>query len=253
MKNYKILFSALLLLLLGCASRAESGSPRAGDLVSVSIHGVNHSGDTFQFSVIDPRDTSNTGGGELIGPYEAGGIVCCFKLPSKWAPGTTVEIQSKHWLSTGDGKETSGIYTKHMVEVPPYASGQAGELWVLRMADGKIDVVSSDLQPNHPQWPGKIKGWPVASREFMLKRWELEREDAESGVQLYRGLIAKLEKSPESTLDKAWAYDKENREDEIKLFSGSRDPAYMQYLIERYKEGLRWTESRLAQIMRGKP
>jgi hypothetical protein len=253
MKNYKVLFSALLLFLFGCASRVESGSPRSGDLVSVSIHGVNHSGDTFQFSVIDPRDTSNTGGGELIGPYEAGGIVCCFRLPSKWAPGTSVEIQSKHWLSTGDGKESSGIYMKHMVEVPPYASGEAGELWVLRMADGVIDVVSSDLQPNHPQWPGKIKGWPVASREFMLKRWELERKNAESGVQLYRGLIAKLEKSPESTLDKVWAYDKENREDEIKLFSGSRDPAYMQYLIERYKEGLRWTESRLAQIMRGKP
>jgi hypothetical protein len=253
MKNYKILFSTLLLLLLGCASRAESGSPRAGDLVSVSIHGVNHSGDTFQFSVIDPRDTSNTGGGELIGPYEAGGIVCCFKLPSKWAPGTTVEIQSKHWLSTGDGKETSGIYTKHMVEVPPYASGQAGELWVLRMADGKIDVVSSDLQPNHPQWPGKIKGWPVPSRDFMLKRWELVRDNAEQAVKNGQHLIAEVERSSESLFREAWDLDKKYSKDTIAKFNGPEDPAYHQNLKKRYTDRLRFSEARLRQIMKDKP
>lgn len=253
MKNYKVLFSALLLFLFGCASRVESGSPRSGDLVSVSIHGVNHSGDTFQFSVIDPRDTSNTGGGELIGPYEAGGIVCCFKLPSKWAPGTTVEIQSKHWLSTGDGKETSGIYTKHMVEVPPYASGQAGELWVLRMADGKIDVVSSDLQPNHPQWPGKIKGWPVASREFMLKRWELYRHSAQDDVDNYRDALSDLQTKAKKDLREVWELHKKYSREEVSGFSGPEDPAYSAYLKKRYVKGLRRSELKLEQILRAKP
>jgi hypothetical protein len=253
MTIYKILFSTFVLLLCGCSARGESGASRSGDRVSVSIHGVNYTADPFEFSVVDPRDEKNNGGGEHIGPYAAGGIVCCFKLPAKWSPGTVIEVESRHWLSTENGEEISAIEKKHTVELPAYANGKAGELWVLRKSDGGFDIVSSDLQPDHPQWPGKIKGWPVASREFMLERWELERKNAESGVQLYRGLIAKLEKSPESTLGKAWAYDKENREDEIKLFSGSKDPAYMQYLIERYKEGLRWTESRLAQIMRGKP
>jgi len=125
MKSYKVLFSALLLSLCGCAALAESASSRSRDMVSVNIHGVNHSGDAFRFSVIDPRDKSNAGGGELIGPYEAGGIVCCFQLPNKWSPGPTVEIQTKHWLSTGEGKETSGIYSTHTVEVPAYASGIA--------------------------------------------------------------------------------------------------------------------------------
>jgi hypothetical protein len=36
-----------------------------------------------------------------------------------------------------------------------------GELWVLRGADGSMSVVSSDFQPDHPNWPGRVKDWPV--------------------------------------------------------------------------------------------
>jgi len=196
MTIYKILFSTFLLLLCGCSPRGESGASRSGDRVSVSIHGVNYTEDPFEFSVVDPRDEKNNGGGEHIGPYAAGGIVCCFKLPAKWSPGTVIEVESRHWLSTGNGEEISAIEKKHTVELPAYANGKAGELWVLRRSDGGIDIVSSDLQPDHPQWPGNIKDWPVPSREFMLERWELERKLAELNVRVYQESTAELNRSP---------------------------------------------------------
>ena len=253
MTIYKILFSTFVLLLCGCSARGESGASRSGDRVSVSIHGVTYTADPFEFSVVDPRDEKNNGGGEHIGPYAAGGIVCCFKLPAKWSPGTVIEVESRHWVSTGNGEEISAIEKKHAVELPAYANGKAGELWVLRRSDGGIDIVSSDLQPDHPQWPGNIKGWPVPSREFMLERWELERKLAELNVRDYQESIVELSRSPKSELQLAWASDKIHAWDEIKGFSGLEDPAYIRYVEKRYAEGLRRSQYRLEQIMKARP
>lgn len=253
MKIYKILFSALLFFLCGCTSRDDSATSVRGDQVSVSIHGVNYTADPFQFSVVDPRDKNNSGGGEHIGPYAAGGIVCCFSLPAKWSPGTIVEIHSKHWVPAEDGKGISAIETKHTVELPKYASGKAGELWVLRKSDGNLDVLSSDLQPSHPQWPGKIKGWPVPSRQFMLERWELERKYAKSDVKNYQKAIAELDNEPSALLQSEWEVDKKYRKEEAKTFNGPTDPSYLQYKKNSFTQGLRESESHLKDIMKGKP
>ena len=253
MTIYKILFSTFLLLLCGCSPRGESGASRSGDQVSVSVHGVNYTEEPFEFSVVDPRDEKNNGGGEHIGPYAAGGIVCCFKIPAKWSPGTVIEVESRHWLSTGSGEEISAIEKKHTVELPAYANGKAGELWVLRRSDGGFDIVSSDLQPDHPQWPGKIKGWPVPSRDFMLKRWELVRDDAEHAVKNGQHLIAEVERSSESLFRKAWDLDENYSKETIVKFTGPEDPAYHQSLKKRYTDRLRFSEARLRQIMKDKP
>lgn len=120
------------------------------------------------------------------------------------------------------------------------------------MADGKIDIVSSDLQPNHPQWPGKIKGWPVPSRDFMLKRWELVRDNAEQAVKNGQHLIAEVERSSESLFREAWDLDKKYSKDTIAKFNGPEDPAYHQELKKRYTKRLRFSEARLKQIMKDK-
>ena len=253
MTIYKILFSTFLLLLCGCSPQGESGASRSGDQVSVSIHGVNYTEDPFEFSVVDPRDEKNNGGGEHIGPYAAGGIVCCFKLPAKWSPGTVIEVESRHWVSTGNGEEISAIEKKHAVELPAYANGKAGELWVLRRSDGGIDIVSSDLQPDHPQWPGNIKGWPVPSREFMLERWELERKLAELNVRVFQEAFAELKRSPKSKIPLAWTSDKKHVPDEIGNFSGPEDPAYLGYVEKRYAESLRKSKHHLEQVIKARP
>jgi hypothetical protein len=253
MTIYKILFSIFVFLLCGCSPRGESGASRSGDQVSVSIHGVNYTEEPFEFSVVDPRDEKNNGGGEHIGPYAAGGIVCCFKLPAKWSPGTVIEVESRHWVSTGNAEEISAIEKKHTVELPAYANGKAGELWVLRRSDGGIDIVSSDLQPDHPQWPGNIKGWPVPSREFMLERWELKRKLDELNVRVSQESTAELNRSPKSELQLAWVSDKRHALDEIKGFSGPDDPGYIRYVEKIYAEGLHRSKYRLEQIMKARP
>lgn len=239
--------------MLGCTSRTDGAESRSDGMVSVSIHGVNHSAEPFQFAVVDPRDEKNSGGGEHIGPFAAGGIVCCFSLPNKWRAGATVKIHAKYWVKTAGKNDITEIEKEHLVEVPPYASGKAGELWVMRTPDGGIEVVSSDLQPDHPEWPGKVKGWPVPSREFMLERWEINRRQAEIYVETHKKSISELSHATESVLRRKWEFDKQHRKDEIKAFHGPQDPLYKQYLEARHAEGLRRSESRLEEIMKAKP
>src|SRR4051812_32294869 len=64
--------------------------------VPVSIHAVNYSGDNFSYILADPSDGTNKGGGETVGPYEAGGIMCCYSLPRTWHPGIQIRVQVVH-------------------------------------------------------------------------------------------------------------------------------------------------------------
>jgi hypothetical protein len=253
MRLYKVWISTLFFLLVGCTPQTGTASLKSGSSVSVSIHGVNYTADPFEFVVIDPNDASNTGGGEHVGPFAAGGIMCCFTLPSKWSPGMKVQVRSTHWLPKNEKGELPMVEKVHTVEVPPYASGKAGELWVLRTAEGGIDVVSSDLQPDHPQWPGKVKGWPVPSKAYMLERWQLHHKLAEHSVRNYRDLIAELASNPSAAQRAAWEVDKQSFSDEVSAFKGPDDPAYAKYLKQRYEEGLRDSEARLESMKREKP
>jgi len=253
MRLYKVWISTLFFLLVGCTPQTGTASLKSGSSVSVSIHGVNYTADPFEFVVIDPNDASNTGGGEHVGPFAAGGIMCCFTLPSKWSPGMKVQVRSTHWLPKNEKGELPRVEKVYMVEVPPYASGKVGELWVLRTAGGGIDVVSSDLQPDHPQWPGKIKGWPVPSKTYMFERWNLERENAENTVNVFRRLVAELNKQPKAKTYDAWNFAKEHNNSEIKGFSGPHDPAYRQFLKKDYAEGLHEAEARLMHVLQEKP
>lgn len=126
--------------------------------VSVNIHGVNYTADSFQYVLVDPKDPSNTGGGEHIGPFSAGGIMCCYELPNQWTPGIKVLVQATHWNKKDADGKLQEIRQVHMVEVPPYVGGKPGELWVLRTKEGEIELVSSDFQPNHRDRPGRVKG-----------------------------------------------------------------------------------------------
>ena len=157
MKYREFLMMALLGMLMACTSHPEGALSASGKGVSVSVHGVNYTANPFTFVVVDPNDESNIGGGEHIGPFAAGGIMCCFTLPKKWKPGMKVQVRSTHWLPRNDKDELPEVEKLYTVDVPPYANGKVGELWVLRTSDGGIEVVSTDLQPDHPQWPGRSK------------------------------------------------------------------------------------------------
>jgi hypothetical protein len=221
--------------------------------VDVSIHGVNYSGTAFSYYVVDPAHPNSSGTGELIDPFAAGGTVCCFSMPKKWRPGIKVRIHSTHWLPNLPDGSFPEVKEVHFVDVPPYVNGTPGELWILRGVDGSISVISSDFQPDHSKWPGKLKGWPVASVEYRRERWKLMKEHEEDGVELYLSLLDELEKEPQSRARDSWAFAKEHDPSITKRFSGPDDPGYLLFLKENYTLSLERSRKLLKNVMESRP
>lgn len=218
---------------------------------SVSLHGVNYSDREFSYFIADPDDPKRTIGGEHIAPFAGGGTTCCAVLPWKWKPGTKIRLTTIHWLKRRPDGKLPEVTEEHELEVPEYA--EASELWVIRDSNGKISVVSSNVQPDHSNWPGKIKGWPVPSLAYQLERWELYRKHEADGVELYQSLLKNLAHEPKKEASKSWDYTKERNPEELVSFTGPEDPRYIQYLKKDYIDGLNRSKSRLQAIMEAKP
>jgi hypothetical protein len=238
----RLLLSILPILLTACAV-----------LTSVSLHGVNYTGESFQYVVGDPKDPSNSNGGEYISPFSAGGTMCCYQLPKRWAPGIQVQVQATHWTEKGPEKKLEEITQVHMVELPRFPDRDMGALWVLRKKEGAIELVFSNVQPDHPDWPGRVKGWPEPSLEYRRERWELYRHSAQGDVDNYRDLLSDLQTKSKKDLRESWELHKKYNREEVSGFSGPEDPAYSVYLKKRYVKGLRYAELKLEQILRAKP
>lgn len=252
MKPYIGLVSALSIALVGCSTLRDTVAAPSGNSVAVSVHGVNYTAEPFRYSLIDPKDESN-GVGEHIGPFSGGGIMCCYSLPKQWTPGLKVNIRSVHWLpkdAKGALPKVEKIYT---VDLPPYPNGKAGELWVLRTAEGGVDLVSSDVEPGHPQWPGKVKGWPEPSLAYQRERWELYKKIAEGKVRVYRQSLDELRTNTRAHLLRNWDHDRERHPGEISRFSGPDDRSYTEYKKDEYIEGLRHAEAELSELLKEKP
>jgi hypothetical protein len=219
----------------------------------VSIHGVNYTVEPFSYVVTDPNDPKNTGGGELIESYSAGGTMCCYELPRKWQPGIKVSVRSAHWVGKSADDSLRQIVTTHLMEVPRYADGKPGELWVLRSADGSIDLVSSDFQPNHPEWPGKVKGWPIPSITYKRERWQIEFDHQMSFLKSYEESEAQLISSPDDAAQEEWDTLSEYDHKSLAGFSGARDIEFRKKMERDNKEGIARVRARLQQLERRRP
>ena len=252
MTIHRLLLSILPVLLTACAVFMPSTATSSNG-VSVSLHGVNYTGESFQYVVADPKDPSNSGGGEHISPFSAGGTMCCYQLPKRWAPGIQVQVQATHWTEKGPEKKLEEITQVHMVELPRFPDREVGALWVLRTKDGAIELVFSNVQPDHPNWPGRVKGWPEPSLEYRRERWELYRNLAEDSVENNRNLLSGLQAKSQQDLRKSWELHKRYNREEVSEFTGPEDPAFSAYLKKRYVDGLRHSELKLQQILKAKP
>ena len=221
--------------------------------VDVNLHGVNYTGETFTYVVSDPKRPDSGSGGELIDPFGAGGMTCCVTLPKVWRPGIMLKVHATHWLKERPDGSLPEIKEEYTVEVPRYVDGKPGEMWVLRTADGKVSVISSDFQPNHPKWPGQVKGWPVPSLEYRRERWELMKRHEEGGVRLYLSLLNQLAEDPRKEAKEAWEHAKEHDRESLKGFSGPEDPAYVAALQSEYNEGLNRSRKLLQNVMEMRP
>jgi hypothetical protein len=230
-------------LLLACAKSA----------LPVSIHGVNYSAEPFSFVLQDPGDPKNKGDGELVDSYAAGGTMCCYVLPMKWRPGMKVSILSKHWLGKAADNSLHDVASTHLVEIPRYADGNPGELWVLRADDGIMSLVSSDFQPDHPQWPGKVKGWPVPSLAYQRERWDMYIDHQKSFVTALEELTAKLNAAPNDAAQEEWDHSLKYNKKTLMGFNGPYDPKFRAKLRREYAEGLEQTWAEIRRLQKGRP
>jgi hypothetical protein len=231
-----IFFSTVL---TGCAEQILNPT------VGVSVSGVNYTDKGILYRLQDPIHPENKAGGEGVSAYGAGGIMCCYALPTKWHPGIQVKV-----VVYDDHR----ILSKEMLaEVPPYVNGKPGQLWAVVYPDGSVGAISSDVNPDHPDWPGKVKGWPVPSKEYRLKHWEQELAYKKSSVENARTLLQELTEFPEIRLKKAWEHDQEYAPKKIKNFSGPMDPEYKKSLTKEYEEYLRSSQENFIFYLKSKP
>jgi hypothetical protein len=221
--------------------------------VSVSVHGVNYSNETFSYSVEDPNNNKGPIAGELVDRFAAGGTVCCYDLPTEWKPGIKIKVNSVHWLKETADKRLPEVEQVFVVEVPPYVDGKPGELWVLRQPDGTVEVVSSDYQPNHHKWPGRVKGWPVPSLEYKRERWALYLSVAEGKLRSAEERREDIDKGIEQYARHMWPTIKEYRSRDVSQFSGPHDPNFHAYLINKNKEQLEFLRSEVKNLKDARP
>lgn len=238
--------------LLVCVLATPAVFGWAKSTVSVSVHGVNYSNETFSFSLEDPNDKKGPSVGELVDRFAAGGTVCCYDLPKEWQPGIKIQVNSVHWLKETVDKKLPEVKRVFVVEVPPYVDGNPGELWVLRQPDGTVDVISSDYQPNHEKWPGKVKGWPVPSLEYKRERWALYLYVAEGKLASAERRRQKMDKGIEQYAKDAWPTIRKYRRD-VKEFSGPDDPNLHALLIKENAEQLEYLRLEIMRIKDGRP
>ena len=144
-------------LLASCAS-AQSEKPKS---LGAAIRSINYSGKEVELTVVDPLDKTNRGGGDALNPYGMGGTICCFRIPAEWHSGYQVIVKYSFYPDR--------TWHEQLVDVPPYPEGIAGDIWLAMHEDGRAEAVVSNFGPTRSEWPGRVKGRPVASKEYTEK------------------------------------------------------------------------------------
>ncbi|HJV53128.1 MAG TPA: DUF3304 domain-containing protein [Noviherbaspirillum sp.] len=158
------------MLLAACASPKTKTEERSG----ATVRSLNYSAkEIFSISVERPGEPNSGAGGDALNPYSSGGMICCFGVPSVWRPDLKVVVKYKFYPETE--------YRKALVSIPPYPDGKASQIWLIVHEDESAEAVVSHYGPSRDEWPGKVKGYPVPSREYRLKLWEekMQQEKAE--------------------------------------------------------------------------
>ncbi|WP_035821301.1 DUF3304 domain-containing protein [Janthinobacterium sp. RA13] len=144
-----------------------------GVAMAASIQALNYSSREVDYIAVEnPGNTNSGGGGDSIRPYGQGGSICCFTVPEKWHADLKVVVV--YQLSPDP------TFHRETVSVPQYPDGKAGDIWLIVYEDGSVGAVVSLYGPSRPEWPGKIKGYPVPTKEYRDERRKekIKREKA---------------------------------------------------------------------------
>lgn len=180
---------ALLALALSACSHLGQA-----DELSAPLTSVNYTDWPFDLvAVAKPETPTKIMAAEGVDAFGASGMMCCVTLPRQWQPGMELVVRTKDGTRAKSAREWSlekMPTIQHRVPVPPYTPRDMGTVWVQLLPGGKVVLVVSRYDPDHPSWPGEVKGWPLPTLEFRRQIWDRdmglmrkELEDFESAAQ----------------------------------------------------------------------
>ena len=216
-----------------------------GRQVAVAVSAINYTEvELSSFLFINPETNAPAGGPPLL-PYSGGGTMCCYELPQHWRPGIRVKLRYEWW----DAQRTDTDYQFLEVELPRY-EGEPTMLWALFYPDGEVEVLASAVDPGHPQWAGRERGWPVPSQAYRLKMWERDMAQLRFSENDYSA--AALNTSPEALLQ-TWRHAEKYDSQDIAGFSGPDDPRFIKYRQKLFEDAVERTRQRIRQMEASKP
>jgi len=182
---HRLLPALCLLFLAACANL------HAEDSIGLSVTNVNYSGTGYTSALAVDPVTDQSGGGEAANEYAASGLMCCYSLPSKWRPGIQVEVRllkEKVGQTYQERAYEQDVWIKKRVDVPPY-QGRPSTLWIVIYPDQQVAVYATNDEPSSPNWPGKIKGWPVPSVEYRRMLWDRKMDELQKEKKMFEDAI----------------------------------------------------------------
>ena len=238
MKSIKIIVGAAILIL---AATVQTKSAAVG----VAVSAINYTGDEMSYVATDPTNPSNAAA-EVVGPFAAGGIICCYDLPKTWKTGIRIKVKFY------DIKEK--LIREISTDVLPYIDGKVEHLWIASYPDGSVEAISSQYLPTHEKWPGKVRGWPKADRVFLGKLWEEKITRINREISTLKSQKKELEKSPQKKMEEFWLLDQEfSKKSEKGIYHGPDDPAYVRHIKMENEMAIKSAKRERDELMERKP
>ncbi|MBE2167842.1 MULTISPECIES: DUF3304 domain-containing protein [unclassified Cobetia] len=237
-----------------------SACGQESDTVELNITGADYAGTGIRaFRVKNPDVPDAYGDGGSMAPYGGGGIRCCYQVPKQWHEGLTAEIEVYYPLKGKNGdemvedlkkREAAGNVTETFnVSVPKYQTPAAGTLWVQFMPDKEIKVVVSDLSPDHEDFPGDVKGWPVPSDEYRISLIDRDLKLEKGDLKLFIDSLDEWTNEPSGeSLRAAWVSYEKHFKDKIKSINGYKDPRFLELLIKESKADIAAKELKIKRL-----
>ncbi|MEJ5220430.1 MAG: DUF3304 domain-containing protein [Tepidiforma sp.] len=227
----------LLVLLAGCSV--------PDDEVAVPVSAINYTErELGSFLFIHP-ETKTPAGGPGLAPYEAGGTMCCYRLPKQWRPG--IKVRLRYYWYEGS---LQAPRTEREFELPRYAGGRVGMLWAVFYGGDDVEVVVSDVDPGHMDWPGRLKHWPQPSLAYKRKLWQQEMDELKARLSKFESAA---QGAPAEELQEAWAFYQKWEPDSVRGFSGPDDPAFAEWRKNSFAEAAEQTRQRIRQLEEKRP
>ena len=195
---------ALLALALSACSHLGQA-----DELSAPLTSVNYTDWPFDLvAVAKPETPTKIMAAEGVNAFGASGMMCCVTLPRQWQPGMELVVRTKDGTRAKSAREWSlekMPTIQHRVPVPPYTPRDMGTVWVQLLPGGKVVLVVSRYDPDHPSWPGEVKGWPVPTLEFRREKWAKELNFEQENLAAMQEALKRKEIPDENRKKMEWS------------------------------------------------